>query len=74
MEEMNNKAIFSAPIQGLTETAWRHFHHMIYGDDKLCVASDITGPQQSIVTLPLSKWAKRKYDYDKIPTIFLLNS
>ncbi|MDE5927034.1 MAG: tRNA-dihydrouridine synthase family protein, partial [Duncaniella sp.] len=29
---MNNKAIFSAPIQGLTETAWRHFHHMIYGD------------------------------------------
>ena len=41
---------------------------------KLCVASDITGPQQSIVTLPLSKWAKRKYDYDKIPTIFLLNS
>ena len=41
---------------------------------KLCVASDITGPQQSIVTLPLSKLAKRKYDYDKIPTIFLLNS
>lgn len=41
---------------------------------KLCVASDITGPQQSIATLPLSKWAKRKYDYDKIPTIFLLNS
>lgn len=32
MEEKNNKAIFSAPIQGLTETAWRHFHYMIYGD------------------------------------------
>ncbi|MDE5693360.1 MAG: tRNA-dihydrouridine synthase family protein [Duncaniella sp.] len=32
MEEMNRKAIFSAPIQGLTETAWRHFHHMNYGD------------------------------------------
>ena len=43
------------------------------GGLKLCVASDITGPQQSIVTLPLSKWARRKYDYDKIPTIFLLN-
>lgn len=40
---------------------------------KLCVASDITGPQQTILTLPLSKWARRKYDYDKIPTIFLLN-
>ena len=43
------------------------------GGLKLCVASDITGPQQSIVTLTLSKWAHRKYDYDKIPTIFLLN-
>ncbi|MDE6823542.1 MAG: SAM-dependent methyltransferase [Duncaniella sp.] len=44
------------------------------GGMKLCVASDITGPAQSIVTLPLSVWARRKYDYDKIPTIFLLNS
>lgn len=32
MEEKNNPSIFSAPIQGLTETAWRHFHHMVYGD------------------------------------------
>lgn len=42
------------------------------GDLRLCVASDITGPAQSIVTLPMSKWAGRKYNYDKIPTIFLL--
>lgn len=41
---------------------------------RLCVASDITGPRQSITTLPLSAWAKRKYDYDKIPSIFLLYS
>lgn len=41
---------------------------------RLCVASDITGPSQSIITLPLAKWARRKYDYDKIPTIFLLYS
>lgn len=40
---------------------------------RLCVASDLTGPRQSIVTLPLSEWGKRKYDYDKTPTIFLLN-
>lgn len=40
---------------------------------RLCVASDLTGQRQSIVTLPLSKWAGRKYDYDKTPTIFLLN-
>lgn len=41
---------------------------------RLCVASDITGPSQSVVTLPLSAWAKRKYDYDKTPSIFLLYS
>lgn len=39
---------------------------------RLCVASDITGPSQSIITLPLSAWARRKYDYDKRPSIFLL--
>lgn len=41
-------------------------------DLKLCVASDITGPKQSILTLPITAWKTRKYDYDKIPTIFLL--
>ncbi len=40
----------------------------------LCVASDITGPRESIITLPISKWRNRQYDYSKIPTIFLLFS
>lgn len=40
----------------------------------LCVASDITGPRQSIVTRPLKAWSTARYDYDKIPTIFLLYS
>lgn len=39
---------------------------------KLCIASDITGEKQSIITQSLSKWAKAQYNYDKIPTIFLL--
>jgi len=38
----------------------------------LCVASDITGPRQSIMTRPLSYWRRATYDYAKIPTIFLL--
>lgn len=40
----------------------------------LCVASDITGPRESIITRPLSEWARTIYDYSKIPTIFLLHS
>lgn len=44
------------------------------GNMLLCVASDITGPGQSIITRSLSWWATAKYNYDKIPTIFLLYS
>lgn len=42
------------------------------GSTKLCVASDITGPDECIITRSISAWAKAKYNYDKIPTIFLL--
>ncbi len=38
----------------------------------VCVASDITGDRQSIVTLPVSAWRTRQYDYNRIPTIFLI--
>ncbi len=41
-------------------------------DLKLCVASDITGPRQSILTKSLKDWRTAEYNYDKIPTIFLL--
>lgn len=40
----------------------------------LCVASDITGPNESIITRPLAQWNRTHYNYDKIPTIFLLFS
>ncbi len=41
-------------------------------DMLLCVASDITGPREDIRTAPLRRWVSAKYDYSKIPTIFLL--
>lgn len=41
---------------------------------RLCVASDITGPTQSIRTLTAAQWRTKKYDYDKIPTIFLIGN
>ncbi len=42
------------------------------GNMRLCVASDITGEQQSIITRTLAQWKQLRYDYHKIPTIFLL--
>ena len=39
---------------------------------RLCVASDITGPGEKILTRTIEQWGRMNYDYDKIPTIFLL--
>ena len=39
---------------------------------RLCVASDITGEGQSIITRSIAEWRQARYDYHKVPTIFLL--
>ncbi|MCM1068246.1 MAG: SAM-dependent methyltransferase [Muribaculaceae bacterium] len=43
-------------------------------DMLLCVACDITAPDQSILTRPLRHWRTAKYDYAKRPAIFLLSN
>ena len=40
---------------------------------RLCVASDITGEGQRIITRTIAQWRQADYDYHKVPTIFLLN-
>lgn len=40
----------------------------------LCVASDLTGPRQSVRTMTLDRWKREAFDYNKVPTIFLLYS
>ena len=39
---------------------------------RLCVASDITGENESIITRTIGEWRQAQYDYHKIPSIFLL--
>lgn len=39
---------------------------------RLCVASDLTGSRQRIISAPLSQWRKIEFDFDKIPAIFLI--
>ena len=40
----------------------------------LCVASDLTGPDEKITTMPLRRWVTARYDYDRRSTVFLLFS
>lgn len=48
--------------------------HSLPGDVKLCVASDLTGENERVISMPLSKWTFAKYDFAKTPSIFLLSN
>lgn len=78
MHEMERRIRHESQTQIFIETPYRN-NRLIAEMAKslpasllLCVASDITGGRESIITRPLSWWAKASYDYDKIPSIFLL--
>ena len=78
LREMQRRIERENQTQIFIETPYRNnkliaeLTRILPGNMLLCVASDLTGPSESIITRPLSKWAKATYDYDKIPTIFLL--
>ncbi len=79
-KEMERRIARERQTQIFIETPYRNnrligeLTRTLPGNMLLCVASDITGQRESIQTMPLSKWAKASYNYDKIPTIFLLYS
>lgn len=78
LREMERRIRQERQTQIFIETPYRNnrliaeLTKLLPGNMRLCVASDITGPRQTIITQTLASWSKRKYDYDKIPTIFLL--
>lgn len=41
------------------------------GETMLCVASDVTGQNESITTNSVKHWKEKGYKLDKVPTIFL---
>jgi 16S rRNA (cytidine1402-2'-O)-methyltransferase len=78
LKEMERRIRQESQTQIFIETPYRNnkliaeLARTLPGSLMLCVASDITGERESILTRPLSQWARASYDYDKIPTIFLL--
>ena len=80
LKEMERRIRRERQTQIFIETPYRNnklieeLSRTLPGDVLLCVASDITGQKQSIITRRLSQWSKASYDYNKIPTIFLLFS
>ncbi len=80
LKEMEMSVRRKRQTQIFIETPYRNMRliddlcRRLPGDMLLCVASDITGPRQKIVTRSISQWKMAGYNYDKIPTIFLLYS
>lgn len=80
LKEMMRRITAEHQTQIFIETPYRNNRliadlcERLPGNFRLCVASDITCSRQSIITRPLSQWKKASYNYDKIPTIFLLYS
>lgn len=80
LKELERRIMRERQTQIFIETPYRNNKLIVElcrslpGNMLLCVASDITCSRQSITTKPLSQWAKTTYNYDKIPTIFLLFS
>lgn len=78
LREMERRLRREGQTQIFIETPYRNnrliaeLAKALPGDLRLCVASDITGPAESVRVMPLSAWAKATYDYAKTPTIFLL--
>ncbi|MCM1484157.1 MAG: SAM-dependent methyltransferase [Muribaculaceae bacterium] len=80
LKEMERRIRRDRQTQIFIETPYRNNRmisdlcRQLSPDMLLCVASDITGEHESIVTRRLSCWKTSAYDYDKRPTIFLLYS
>ncbi len=78
LKEMQHRIAAERQTQIFIETPYRNnrlieeLTRRLPGEMLLCVASDITGPRESIRTMPLRRWAKGGWDYNKVPTIFLL--
>lgn len=77
-KEMERRIVHERQTQIFIETPYRNTRLIAeltrhFGNGMLlCVATDITGPRQSITTRPLGWWKTHAPEIDKIPSIFLL--
>ncbi len=80
IKEMENEVYRKGMTQIFIETPYRNNKMLetliktLRPETLICVASAITDPTtESIKTMSVKQWAKTNYNYDKIPTIFLIH-
>lgn len=79
VRELENRCSRLGQTQIFIETPYRNnrmvkfLAETLSGDTLLCVASNVTQEDESILTMPARKWKSHKFDYDKRPAIFLID-
>ena len=78
IQQLENRVYSEQQTQIFIETPYRN-HQLIQDlidtlrpSTLLCIASSLTTEEETIRTLPISKWKTAKFDYHKKPTIFLI--
>ena len=78
LKEMEQRIMREHQTQIFIETPYRNnalvaeICRIMPAHIKLCIATDITGASESIVTKGVKSWLKKLPDLNKVPTIFLL--
>ncbi len=56
--------------QRMAEALWAHCSPSV----RLCIAQDITGEREQIITKSIAQWRKSPFNFEKLPTLFILGA
>jgi len=70
LEQQQTQIFMETPYRNhqLLDVILRTCHHQT----RLCIARELTGPQEMVLTKSMSEWKSQKPDLHKIPTVFLI--
>ncbi|UZR95542.1 SAM-dependent methyltransferase [Chondrinema litorale] len=80
LQKISEKVIKKGETQIFMETPYRNdqlFKDLLTGlhpDMQLCIAANLTAPDQFVKTLSVKQWKKQKLDINKKPAIFLIGA
>jgi len=78
LKAMEAEVVRSKQTQLFMETPYRNnkllqtMRESLREETKLCVASNLTGMNEMVLTQPMKVWNKQKHDLNKRPSIFLI--
>ena len=80
IKQLESNAVVNNQTQIFIETPYRNqkmmdaLLHSGNPETLLCIATDITGANENIVTQSISRWRKQKISLPKLPAVFLIYS